>query len=608
MHGFSLPAPHPFAPGTAARAAVLAALLSLASTPLAPLLHAQEPAGGAVTGSVSPAGTTATAEAPADRAAPRPPATGPDFAVPFQTFAGSELDTYLRTLQNLGRAAPYPWSIRGFSPGDVERLGIADSGHPWGARGSYRPPGTGAAGPDPGSRRGPEWGLVQPRVGTIYNSAFPFGGNDGPLWAGRGLTTSVEAGAWARWGPLSLVVAPTWFRAENRDFELAPNGMSGEDNVYRSPLTPRNADIPQAFGEGAYARLDPGNSTLRLDLYGAAVGISSAAQQWGPSQVHPLVLGPNAGGFSHAFAGTERPVSVGLGRIHGRVVWGRLEGSDFAPSRMRPSGPLHPRRLMTGLVAVFEPRGLTGLELGITRFAHIEWPTDLGWEHLRQPFKTVIGSRPEAHELEHPNNELASAFFRWNAPSAGFEIFGEWVRVDGAGNTRVFVIEPDDLSGYALGARKVWEAPDHLTALRGEVFSTVSSHRLRAGARLQYAERGRPMYQHSQLVQGHTHRGQLLASPAGHGGQGSTVAVDRYHADGRWTVEFERRLERDRTVGIVGEDPADTDVTYALGVEMLRFRGPVDVHLGVRGVYNLNRYLQDDRFNLNLRLGVAAAL
>lgn len=112
------------------------------------------------------------------------------------------------------------------------------------------------------------------------------------------------------------------------------------------------------------------------------------------------------------------------------------------------------------------------------------------------------------------------------------------------------------------------------------------------------------MYQHSPMVHGHTHRGQLLASPGGHGGAGSTVGIDRYHPGGRWTLEWERRVERDRTTGAgtTGSDLADVDVSYALGGSVVRFTGPVDLELGVRGVYNLNRHLRDDAFNLNLRL------
>src|SRR5690348_6154637 len=49
-------------------------------------------------------------------------------------FAGSELEHLLRYLQDDGRVALYPWSIRGFSPGEIEgRLTPSDTVYPWSA-------------------------------------------------------------------------------------------------------------------------------------------------------------------------------------------------------------------------------------------------------------------------------------------------------------------------------------------------------------------------------------------------------------------------------------------------------------------------------------------
>lgn len=530
---------------------------------------------------------------------PAPASVRAPASVAWELFAGSEMESYVRALQNTGHVAPHPWALRAFSAGDVRRIaGESLESHPWAGRYDFVAE----------TERTVEYGFLRARTTTIYNSAFPFGGNDGPVWAGRGLTGAVQVGGFARLGPLSLVVAPIAFHARNRAFDLAPTGVEG-DGVFRSPLTPHNIDLPQRFGEGGHGRLDGGNSTLRLDGRGITAGVSTAAQQWGPMSSHPLVLGANPGGFPHAFIGTQRPLNVWLGRLHGRLVAGRLDQSDHSPSTHED-----PRRLMTGLVVAFQPRGVPGLELGMARFSHLAWPDDgVTLSLLTQPLRSFIGAKDsdavKALTGEPPDNELVSVFARWNVPSAGVEVFGEFVRVDGTADLRQLAMEPDDLSGYALGIRRVWAADEseRLTVFRGEIFSTVSSHRERGGARQRFAFRGRPMYQHSRVTQGHTHRGQLLATPAGHGGAGSTLGIDRYHTGGRWSVEFERRLERDGTVGVRPDEPADTDVSYALGGSVLRFTGPLDLEFGVRGVYNLNRHLQEDAFNLNLRVGAVIA-
>ena len=519
---------------------------------------------------------------------------GEPMSVTHEVFAGSEVEGYLRALQNVGTIGEYPWSIRAFSPGEVDALGVPEE-TPWGER--YR---FGLAG----------YGLTRPRLDAVYNSAFPFGGNDGPIWAGRGVTGAIRVGGYLRYGPVSLVVAPVVFWAQNQAFPLAPIPDPG-DNPYRSPLSPNNIDLPQRFGEGAYSRVDAGYSTLRLGAGGVTLGFSTAPQQWGPSDRHPLVLGPNAGGFPHAFMGTERPVNIGIGKLHVRYMAGRLEQSEWAPA-----SDLASSRSAVGLVFALMPRGLAGLELGMIRFIHREWPEGgPGSSELFQPFEALFKKSIPDAVTRFADNQLLSAFARWNVPSAGFEAFGEFVRIDHAVDSRVLAEEPDDLSGYALGVGRVWEGRGsgtrggtRLTVLRAEVLSTVSSHRQRGGARLEYAQVARHMYRHGGITEGHTHRGQLLVSPEGHGGQVATVGVDRFDSGGGWSLDLQRSVERDRTVGMVEEGAAPADVSYVLGGSVVRFFTRMDFRAGLAGVYDMNRNLEGHRLNFNLQLGAAAHL
>src|SRR5690606_39168707 len=100
----------------------------------------------------------------------------------------------------------------------------------------------------------------------------------------------LQGGVAARYGPVSLTLAPLFFWAQNRGFDLLPNGRSGR-LAFADPVSPGSIDLPQRFGDSPYARLDPGQSTLRVDLPFLAAGVSTADQYWGPALVHPLVLG-----------------------------------------------------------------------------------------------------------------------------------------------------------------------------------------------------------------------------------------------------------------------------------------------------------------------------
>ena len=100
------------------------------------------------------------------------------------------------------------------------------------------------------------------------------------------LTSTVMAGVAGRFGPLTLFLAPTAFVAQNSDVSLQPNDRPGVEQ-YGALQFPEAIDRPRRFGDGSYARLDWGESTLRLDVAGAAVGVSTASQWWGPADRYP---------------------------------------------------------------------------------------------------------------------------------------------------------------------------------------------------------------------------------------------------------------------------------------------------------------------------------
>lgn len=514
------------------------------------------------------------------------------FPVRHEVFVGSEIEGYLRYLHTLSDE-PYPWTVRGFGPAEVDRVlparGVL---HPWVHRYDLGRP---DEGPGLGLQR------VRPEAGAIYNTGFPQGRNDGAVWAGRGATGWIRAGVAARYGPISLVLAPEAFIAENRDFELHPNGRA-DSLRFGAWRTPRNIDLPQRFGEDRYARLDPGQSTLRVDLAGLTAGVSTASQYWGPATEHAVILGDNAPGFAHAFLGTAQPVDLWLARLHGRAVWGRLEQSELSPM---PAGSA---RLMSGLAVVLMPRGLDGLELGGTRFFHDSWPAGgPGLEGLLRPFAGFLKSGLDESPDAARGNQLVSVFARWAVPGTGFEIYGEYGREDHSWNLRHLVLEPDDIGAYLLGFRKAWLRSDGiLVGLRGEVYSSETSH-----LELTDLARGQsPMYQHHAQRQGHTHRGQMLASAAGFGGGASGLALDLFHARGRWTLEWARTLRafggRYPETGAARRD--DRDVVHTLGAEGELFGGRFDLLGGLGASYDLNRNLAGDAFNLNARFSIRANL
>jgi hypothetical protein len=524
-----------------------------------------------------------------------------------EVFVSSPAESYLRYLQSIGKVPLHPWSSRGFSERELRHLIPKDSVHPW----------SDLFADSSREYQGVRYGLITPAASLRYNSGFPYGSNDGPIWAGRGLTSAAQGGFFATWRFVSLTVAPIVFRAQNQEFDIVPTGRQG-DALYGNPDF-GGVDLPQRFGNSSYSEIDPGESTLRVDLPYVTVGASTANQAWGPGQQFPILLGNNAPGFPHLFFGSSEPINIGIGKVHGRVFWGRLAQSDYSTvtgaseyvSRAEPGT----KRFATGIVAMIQPRGLTGLEIGGARFFHVIWPrSGIPRSYLTKVFEGILKKDLKPDRLDDPRltegeldnqgiseNQLISAFVRWVLPHSGFEMHAEYGRDDHSYDFRDLVQEPDHSRSYSIGARKVFSASaDKLTAGRVEILNFQLPQLSR------YRGEGE-MYVHGLIRQGHTNKGQLLGADAGVGtGAGSVMAVDRFTRNGRWTASWTRivRRESGRFIELGIREPRTIDVSHALGFERSAMISGFEVTTGLNLVYELNRDFLRDATNLNALVGV----
>lgn len=500
-----------------------------------------------------------------------------DSATNWLTSAGSEGERYLLAMQVTGQAPPTLGSIRPFSNRQARAMTPSGGSDPWAARFGARP------------ARAPWFAAIQPEIGGIVNTTFPFGLNDGPIWAGRGVTVQAMAGVQGSIGPLEFSLAPRIFRAQNAAFAIVPNRL-GEPSVFADQESPTTIDLPQRFGDGAYQRLDPGQSWVQLGALGLSVGASTANEAWGPAVERPFLLGTNAAGFAHLFAGTDGPVSLGPLTVSIRLIAGRLDQSPYSPVIGNP------RRYLTGLIGAVRLRQIPGLEIGSGRLFENVWP-DSGvtvWD-LLSPFLHNPLKERRAQAIgnggEEPDNQLASLFARWIFPASGVAVYGELGREDNSYDLRDLLMEPDHSMTFMVGMQRAWVRPQGETLLlRAELLNSAVSHLVRV-------RNEAPPYIHTPVRQGHTQLGQLLGAPDGYGGGGTTVALDWFTRTGRRTITWRRMLR----------EPGDStttprDVMHAVTADWLLFRPRVDLMPEATIVYNLNRNQRGDAINLRVAL------
>jgi hypothetical protein len=513
-----------------------------------------------------------------------------------EVFVGTESESYLRYLDLTDTSSNQSWVIRAMSPAQLRGIAQALANHPWEARVPRF-----ATSPSPF-----EFRFLSPNGSVRFNSQFPYGSNDAAIWAGRGFTVAAQGGFFLRMGPLSLTLLPTVFRAENSSFPLAasilPCGCG-------QPIYDEFVDRPQRFGTVAYQRVDPGQSTVRFDALGLSAGLSTANEGWGPSIEYPFVVGSNAAGFPRLFIGSSSPFPIFVGRAHLKVIYGRLDQSDYSAV----TGPkfyassLEPGRVRfaSGVVVTFQPRGLDGLEIGGSRFIHSIWPASgIPSSYLRKPLQAFLKINQPGidQQLGGTDNQLASLFARWAFRESGLEVYGEYGREDHSYDLRDFVQEPDHQRAYSLGVAKVFRnRSSQLNVLRVEAMNFQLPPLATTG-------RGEgSIYTHAPIRQGHTNRGQLLGADIGvAAAAASTVRWDHYSSGGRWAVFWRRNVRREASdPNLAGPSvPQSSDVLHAFGYERLKFTRRFDLTTSLTFMRDLSRDFSNSRSNLNAAVAI----
>lgn len=357
--------------------------------------------------------------------------------------------------------------------------------------------------------------LIAPELMVSHNNEIPSGGNDGPLWQGRGWNHSLSTGLRLQTGVVTLTLRPRYVYSENRKFELSHVPVHPGLSEFAQPLT--WADLPLRFGENALSRLDPGDSSMEVSIHGIKTGISTERMWSSPGIHNSLLFSYHAPGFLHYHIGTAEPVVTRYGTLFGRAFWGGLRESDWFDK-----DPTNNLRLISGLHLSFSPRFTDGLTLGLNRAAVSPWGESPAFSDL---FNVLKRNPPRAENPEDPAYHEArliksSVFARWAFPDAGFEAYTEWGRSDYRRPIRDLLGEPELNRAYILGVlKRITLSAHHYFIINPEVTNLKNSSK---GSEL----RETPIwYTREEVPQGFTHRGQVLGAAIGPGSGQQSLTI-----------------------------------------------------------------------------------
>lgn len=360
------------------------------------------------------------------------------------------------------------------------------------------------------------------RLRTLYNSAYPLDVNTGAVWAGAGVSSSLELGGELVVGPVTASLYPLVAFQQNSEFPIRETARRGGSRYEYAGHV--NIDWPQRHGDDAFWTMHPGQSSVRVEGWSMAIGFSTENLWIGPAQRAPLMMSSTAPGFPHAFLSTTAPLRTPVGTFEAQLFWGRLrESGEF------DNVPENDHQLLVGTTVVWGPSFLPGLYLGAHRSYLSMWDNpEWGFlDYIRTPFQDVRGN-------PLGDNRLMSLFGRWALPAAEFEVYGEWGREDGWGDWADLLRELDHSQAFMLGLQKLTRRGDHAWRWWAELANLQHSVVVRGGRGTQ------TFYIHSEMQQGYTHRGQLLGAWIGPGSNSQLIGVDRVRGDRLSGIAIER--------------------------------------------------------------------
>ena len=442
-----------------------------------------------------------------------------------------------------------------------------------------------------------------PRVRTIYTSAFPENDNRGALTPGRGFTGAVDGGATLRAGPLTVTARPLVAFTQNVEFPLAPVEVAGQPE-YAYPW--RRMDLPQRFGPDPFWTFDPGQSEVRLDVRWVSASFGTTNLWWGPGIRNAIILSNNAAGFPHASLATNHPVNLGVGSLEAQWIWGRLQRSDWFDDSYDDPG-----RFVTGATVTFSPRGLglEGLSVGVARMFYALVPEDgvgAGEYFLvfQSPVKRALVT-PDNPTGDDERDQLFSAFARWVLPESGFEAYVEWARNDHGEHLRDYFLQAEHSQAYSLGFQKATLlSRDRILSFRGELthLERSTSQQLRPKATI---------YAHTRVPEGYTQKGQVLGAFVGPAGDAQFVGADLYAPWGRASAYLQRWVHDqdayiDRAAGRSDWGYWRVDVSGTAGASIMLFLGQLDVGGGMSFTRDFNRHFayRSDKDNFRADVSV----
>ena len=384
-----------------------------------------------------------------------------------------------------------------------------------------------------------------PKWFNSFNTASPYGQNDGALWQGKGYNTSLTAGIRFEFYGIEATIKPNVNFSQNLGFEyIKPNyaayDQNGNPTIYNGKASDFGyygvsyIDAPQRFGTNSFWTFDWGDTEIRYSLYNFTIGFGTQSVWLGPAKLNPIIHSNNAASYpklDFGFRKTSLYMPVlgwHLGDIEVRTWWGKLSESDYFDNNEENND-----NLISAVSAAWSlPYIFNGLTIGFNRTMLSKWdninPYTL-FEVLIPGMKSSAGS--------DESDQRFSLIFDYHLQKVGFNIYFEWARNDFSPYMDFVVRYPFHTQGWTLGLQQAFNLPKELKLqlLLEVTFLECSADYDRL------INWYTTFYAHHKITQGYTNKGQWLGAGIGTGGNSQYLGFRLYHKKGSVDIFAHRR-------------------------------------------------------------------
>mgnify|MGYP000894023954 FL=1 len=380
---------------------------------------------------------------------------------------------------------------------------------------------------------GPDWY-------NSFNTAAPYGQNDGALWQGKGYNSSLTAGARLEAYGFEVTLKPQLSFSQNLDFDyITPNSAytgnslySGKAGTYGYYGVP-HVDAPQRFGDSPFFTFDWGDTEIRYTWKTLTAGFGTQAVWLGPAQLNPIMSSNNAASYPKVDIGLRRTsvympwLGWYLGDIEFRGWWGYLSESDYFDT-----DDTDDHNLFTGYSLSWAVPHLKGLTFGLNRTMLSKWNNFSSYTlfGIYDAFNLTSGG-------SDASDQRISFTADWLFPKIGLDIYTELARNDFSPNFDYLFRYPFHTLGWSAGLQKT---TDFTETIKGKILLEVTFLECSADYD-RLINWYSTFYAHNVITQGYTNEGQWLGAGIGTGGNSQYLGYELYFPKGSGKIFVQRR-------------------------------------------------------------------